>query len=312
MKKNKTKLLALLAIGVTAIMLAVLVPTPDAQVSWGRTSVRSWFFGQAAATDNNKFIAGHLPAATNANEADIWGGGGEFNWPAAEGVITVLSTSANDDGAPVGTGARTITIAGLDGDYEEISETVTLNGTTGVDTTASFLRVNLVTVATVGALEENAGAITGGIGGEEIFRIIAGRNATNRAIYTIPEGCAGYIVSYYASANAQETRTYAETVTSYYIDNEGNYGVTHTTVAGVDTITIGSIEVYLARRTEGGLKTERGPIILANGQSYWHDFGLPLKITEHVDIYLHVVSNGVTLVSGGFALWEICDVAGWQ
>jgi hypothetical protein len=302
------KLIAILIL-TFAVALAVWLPSwnsAEAQVGWGRSSVRSWFFGQCAQTDNCKFIAGFLPAATASTESDIWGGGGELNFPAAAAVISVISTSANDDGAPVGTGARTIVISGLDGDYEEISETVTLNGTTAVNTTATFLRVNLVTVATVGALGENEGAITGGISGDEVFRILAGRNATNRAVYTIPEGCAGYIVSYYASANEQTTETYAEATTTYW-----SAPTTYTTTVGTSTITHGSIEVYVARRNEGGVKTERGPIILG-GESYWHDFGLPLKVTEHVDIYLHVYSNGITMVSGGFALWEICDVAGWQ
>jgi hypothetical protein len=278
-----------------------LLPTfdsADAQVGWGRSSVRSWFFSQAANTSNNVFVAGYLPAATANTEADIWGGSGEINWPAAAGVITVVSTSANDDGAPVGTGARTIVITGLDGDYEVATETVTLNGTTGVDTTATFLRVNLVTVATVGALEENAGAITGGIAGDEVFRIVAGRNATNRAVYTIPNDCAGYIVSYYATATAQETRT------SVSVWSDPNTTTT-------DTISIGAIEVYLARRNNAGLKTERGPIILAGGDSHMHNFELPLKVEEQVDIYLHTYSRGVTIASGGFGLWQICDVPGW-
>jgi hypothetical protein len=306
-------ILACLAV-IGLIVFAIPSKDSEAQVGWGRSSTRSWFYSQAANTNNNVFVAGYLPAATANTESDIWGGGGEINWPAAEGVITVVSTSANDDGAPVGTGARTIVITGLDGDYEVITETVTLNGTTGVDTTDSFLRVNLVTVATSGALEENEGAITGGIGGEEVFRILAGRNATNRAVYTIPEGCAGYVTSYYASANDIETQTYTLASTSYVNDQEWAYGtnVTYTVGTGTITVTHGSIEVYLNRRGEGATKTERGPIILSSGGAYLHDFGLPVKVTEHFDIWLKVYSNGITLVSGGFALWQVCDVAGWQ
>ena len=59
-------------------------------------------------------VAGYAPTVTSGTEADLWGGGGEYNWPGTAGAITVISGSANDDAA--GTGARTITVSGLNSD----------------------------------------------------------------------------------------------------------------------------------------------------------------------------------------------------
>ena len=42
---------------------------------------------------------------------------------------------------PTVNGARTVTMTGRDGDYATVTETVTLNGTTAVETDATFLRV---------------------------------------------------------------------------------------------------------------------------------------------------------------------------
>ncbi len=63
---------------------------------------------------------------------------------AAAERLQVVSTDVDDDGAPAGDGARTLLITGLDADYAEISETVTMNGQTNVLTDASFLRVTTI------------------------------------------------------------------------------------------------------------------------------------------------------------------------
>ena len=62
-------------------------------------------------------------------------------YPAAAEKLKVISSDADDDGDPAGNGARTVTLTGRDGDYATATETVTLNGTTAVETDATFLRV---------------------------------------------------------------------------------------------------------------------------------------------------------------------------
>ncbi len=96
---------------------------------------------------------------TAANE-DVWNGGGDYTgFPdgAAE-TIEVFSSDAGD--AAAGIGARTIRLVGLDENFVEQSEDVTLNGTTAVATTKSWCRMSRMFVLTAGSSATNLGTIT--------------------------------------------------------------------------------------------------------------------------------------------------------
>ena len=54
-------------------------------------------------------------------------------------VLKVSSSSTADDEGS--TGAETVELFGLDADYNEINETVTLDGQTAVNTTKEYLRI---------------------------------------------------------------------------------------------------------------------------------------------------------------------------
>jgi len=64
-------------------------------------------------------------------------------------ALTVSSSSAND--ASGGTGARTLKLYGLDENYNEASETISLNGQNGVSTAVSYIRVYRATVESAGS-----------------------------------------------------------------------------------------------------------------------------------------------------------------
>lgn len=92
---------------------------------------------------------------------DVWGGGGVYTGFAATAQrISVASASAND--TALGTGARRVRIAGLDANWNEISEEVALSGTTPVLTADSFLRFTRAQVVESGNgnMSLNAGDIT--------------------------------------------------------------------------------------------------------------------------------------------------------
>lgn len=72
-------------------------------------------------------------------------------------ILQIASTNINDTGA--GTGARQLSITGLDNNWDIISETITLNGQSPVLTTTQFLRVNLLFVVEVGSFGGNQGDI---------------------------------------------------------------------------------------------------------------------------------------------------------
>lgn len=119
---------------------------------------------------------------------DIWPLGGVYPFLSAASALEILSSSVNDTSA--GTGARTVLINGLDGNYDEVAQTVTLNGTTPVSIPTALLRVNSAIIMTAGSTEINAGNITIRDTATTTARayIQAGAGITRSSIYTVPNG----------------------------------------------------------------------------------------------------------------------------
>jgi hypothetical protein len=110
-----------------------------------------------------------------------------------------VSSDDADDNA-TGTGARTVFIEGLDADYNSISETVTLNGRTAVQTVNSFLRINEAYVASAGtsnSAEGNiyfgTGTITSGVPATVYDIIKFDYNTRVTGHYTVPAGYTAYM-----------------------------------------------------------------------------------------------------------------------
>ena len=158
-------------------------------------------------------------------EEDIIPQGGLYTWPAAATKMDLVSSNANDDGDPVGTGARTVTIYGLGATYNSLSETVTLNGTTPVQTANTYLRINNMRVATVGALNKPAGNLTLSETGGTTYRygyIRAGFTRQRTMIYTVPLGQTLYIVSgTFSSTSGSATHWLRWTLRATYDDRAG-------------------------------------------------------------------------------------------
>lgn len=116
---------------------------------------------------------------------------------------SINSTSANDTAA--GTGARTVIINYLTAAFVLKSETVTLNGTTAVNTVNTDIAyIESLVVASVGSGSVNAGAIqlwttTGGTG--SIWAsAAAGDQGTAYAHHYVPTGVTCYILNLNAGA----------------------------------------------------------------------------------------------------------------
>lgn len=126
---------------------------------------------------------------------DIWEVGGAYTgFASAAEPLSVVSASVND--AAAGTGARTVRIIGLDVNYAPLQETVTLNGTTPVTTSASFLRAHTASVQSAGSGGVNAGDITIGQSvttANVMLSLLAGRNQSNCSAYTVPAGFTAYM-----------------------------------------------------------------------------------------------------------------------
>lgn len=132
----------------------------------------------------------------------IWEQGGVYTYLTVASTVYVYGADAQDGAA--GTGARTVTVQGLDADYNEIEETLTVDGAVS---TQSFLRVFRAFVASAGSLQTNKGNVlvsTGASGGGTVLAKIAtigtgtvyGQGQTNLALYTIPAGKTGFITNW--------------------------------------------------------------------------------------------------------------------
>lgn len=127
--------------------------------------------------------------------------GNAYVYPSSATVMQVSSGSAND--AAAGTGARTILVSGLDANYNQISETVTLNGQTQVATTNSFLRITYTEILSTGSGKAQAGTIYIGTGSATLgvpstiyWQSETSYNNWSFAGFTVPAGYTAYVTSY--------------------------------------------------------------------------------------------------------------------
>jgi len=112
-------------------------------------------FVRSASVHETRFGDNHAVGTT---EEDVWRGGGLYNWIGTPAQLKVSSSSAQD--AAAGTGARTVTLIGLDSNWATQTETVTLTGQTAVTTTSTWKRINRAYCSgTVGTGLSNAGTI---------------------------------------------------------------------------------------------------------------------------------------------------------
>lgn len=124
---------------------------------------------------------------------EVWSGSGSFNFPGSASQISVASTDASDN--------QNIQINGLDSNWLEVSEVVTLNGITSVSTVNSFIRVN--SCYNVGA-SELVGNVNGSIGADVVFNITPEAQRTSQAVYSIPDNKTAYLFQGTASSDKND------------------------------------------------------------------------------------------------------------
>ena len=199
----------------------------------------------------------------------IWQQGGLYSYPPSATTMTVSSSDTNDTSA--GTGARTVQILGLDGDYNEISETITLNGQTAVTTTNSFLRVNRALVLTAGSGGVNAGIIYVGTGTvtsgvpANIYTTINGdgTNQSLQAFWTVPANYNAYIHQ-----------------TNISTGNSSN--------------TPAVLKTLLVARPHGGVFNTKEIIVLTDG-NHLENYSFPITLTEKTDIEFRAQSSSASV-----------------
>jgi hypothetical protein len=117
-------------------------------------------------------------------EETIWDVGGLYAYPSSAVTMTATSSSgATDSGIEV-------TIEGVDTNYAELSETVTLDASGTATTTGSFLRVYR---GFVSGSTASAGNITIANGGTTYAYASAADQQTLMAMWTVPAGYTAYL-----------------------------------------------------------------------------------------------------------------------
>jgi hypothetical protein len=137
--------------------------------------------------------------STSATYDTVWSEAGVYEFPETAGTITVVSTSTQDKS--VGTGASSIVVQGLDSNYDEVQETILLNGTANVSGSVNFLRTHR---AFVDYGNTNVGNITVSIGSTVTCAIAPDMGQSQVAFYTVPAGKSAFLKQFTATQNKNQ------------------------------------------------------------------------------------------------------------
>lgn len=168
--------------------ISVFPPYPSQD--WYLAVARGQIYG---ATQVN--IYGYQAAVTTST-IPLWENATTYTYPVAAGTMLLYSSSASDT-------AVSILINGLDTNYDIQTETLVLtNGTTGVTTAKSYLRINSILVT---GSNNPVGTIYLSNAGKTVTyaQIAIGSGRSQMSIYTVPNGYTFYLtrVSGYVSPN---------------------------------------------------------------------------------------------------------------
>ena len=209
----------------------------------------------------NKF--GYNPSIPSNAFETVWDGSNLYPYISTAGTATVTSDdTASDNGG-------TVLVSGLDADYNEINETITLNGQTAVNTTKEYLRINRMIVRSAGSGGANAGVIYAGTGTvttgvpANVYASVNGVTGANQslmALWTVPAGYTAYLLQ-------------------YDISN----GTTSNTPA--------VCKLVLAVRPYGEVFQSKDVKSLTTGMHVEETFSIPIKIEEKSDIEVRALSS---------------------
>lgn len=141
---------------------------------------------------------GFNPVVKNTEEL-IWYHSGAYVYPDQNGQkIYISSTDANDTAA--GTGARTVQIQGLDANYDQVDEIVSLAGQAQVESSLDYIRVHRVRVESTGTSNDSEGTIyaadsgsSAGVPTGNVYANLGGGNQSLLALYTVPRNHTLYL-----------------------------------------------------------------------------------------------------------------------
>jgi len=188
---------------------------------------------------------GAVPAMSQNQSGTIWDVDDTvYPWSSfnTAGTLSIPAVNASDNG-------KSIVLVGLDNDYLELSETVTVSSSTATTTTQAFKRIFRAYIHDGSAT--NADDIVVQKGGTTVATIKEGKAQTLMAVYTIPAGKIGYILKVMATCQAGADATGDMFIRSF---GDDSFRVSH------------SFEVS------------------GNGGQHLYDFSVPVKVPEKSDI----------------------------
>jgi hypothetical protein len=202
-------------------------------------------------------------AAVGNTSIPVWENASAYTYPTSATTMTVVSTSASDD-----TTAK-ILISGLDANFAPISETIALNGVTGVTTVNSYLRINSLLMTSPGTSQTtNVGTITVKQSSNTLAQINIGVGKSQSTIYTVPAGYTFYLDL--AEVNTSNSYTSSNIVT-YKVQIINN-----TTGVKLNVLQQPFVSIYTASRASD-----------------------PFAYTEKTDIQWQLVTSTATTIAAG-------------
>ena len=162
-------------------------------------------------------LFGYQSAVGN-TKIPVWENATTYTYITSASTLTLASSSASDDTL------ANILINGLDANFKPISETLTLNGVTGVTTINSYFRVNNLLMVSPGTGQTtNVGTITLKQSSNIVAQINSGIGKSQSTVYTVPAGYSFYLD--FAEVNTSNSYTSSNIVTYSVQAINNNTGV---------------------------------------------------------------------------------------
>ena len=185
---------------------------------------------------------GAVPAMSQNQTGTVWDvNDTTYPWASfsSAGTLSIPAVNGSDDGI-------SLTIVGLDENYDPQSETVSVSSTTSTTTSNSFIRVFRAYTGS-----NNVANINIQKGGTTVARVSAGKAQTLMAIYTVPAGYTAYLLK--GTATVQDGA-----------DATGN--------------------MYIRYFGESSFRVGHSFEVSGAGGQYVYDFGVAIKVPEKSDI----------------------------
>ena len=214
---------------------------------------------------NTISIFGYQSAVGN-TKIPVWENATTYTYITSASTLTLASSSASDD-----TSAK-ILISGLDSNYNQISETLAMNGVTGVTTVNSYFRINSLLMVSPGTGQTtNVGTITLKQSSNIVAQINVGISKTQSTIFTVPAGYSFYLDL--AEVNTSNSYTSSNIVT-YSVQ-----AINNTTGVKLQVLQQPFVSIYTANRSSD-----------------------PFVYTEKTDIQWQLVTSTATTIAAGLII----------